>query len=66
MIKVSLLNGQEIIINAELLEAIEAAHDTILTLTTGRKIIVKETPEEVIDKVVAYRQLVNAAVRVRS
>ena len=66
MIKVTLLNGQELIINAELLEAVEAAHDTIITLTTGRKIIVKERPDEVVARVVAYRQLVNSGAFTRS
>jgi len=66
MIKVTLLNGQELIINAELLEAVEAAHDTIITLTTGRKIIVKERPDEVVARVVAYRQLVHAGTFTRS
>jgi len=66
MIKVTLLNGQELIINAELLEAVEAAHDTIITLTTGRKIIVKERPDEVVARVVAYRQLVHTGAFTRS
>jgi len=66
MIKVTLLNGQELIINAELLEAVEAAHDTIITLTTGRKIIVKERPDEVVARVVAYRQLVCSGAFTRS
>jgi flagellar protein FlbD len=60
MIKVTLLNGQELIINAELLEAIEQAHDTIITLTTGRKVIVKESREDVVEKVIAYRQMVSS------
>ena len=60
MIKVTLLNGQELVINAELLEAVEQAHDTIITLTTGRKIIVKESRDEVVDKVIAYRQMVSS------
>ena len=66
MIKVTLLNGQALIVNAELLEVVEAAHDTIITLTTGRKVIVKETSDEVIAKVVAYQQLVHGGPGVRS
>jgi len=60
MIKVTLLNGQQLIINAELLEAVESAHDTILTLTTGRKITVRDSSDEVVEKVLAYRRLVNS------
>lgn len=61
MIKVMLLNGEELIINAELIEAIESPHDTIITLTTGRKITVQGSSEEVVQKVVAYRQFVNTS-----
>jgi flagellar protein FlbD len=59
MIKLTLLNGQQLIVNAELLETVESAHDTIITLTTGRKITVRESSEAVVDKVIMYRQLVN-------
>jgi len=61
MIRVMLLNGQELIINAELIEAIESAHDTIVTLTTGRKITVQDSSEELVDKVIAYRRFVNVS-----
>jgi len=64
MIKVTLLNGQELIVNAELLEVVEQAHDTIITMTTGRKVIVKESAEDVVDKVLAYHQMVNYGPRV--
>jgi flagellar protein FlbD len=57
MIKVKLLNGQSLVINAELIEAVESAHDTIITLTTGRKFTVQDTSDEVIEKVVSYRRL---------
>jgi len=60
MIKITLLNGQQLIINAELLEAVETAHDTILTLTTGRKITVHDSSDEIVDKVIAYRQMINS------
>jgi len=65
MIKVTLLNGQELIINAELIEMVEAPHDTIITLTTGRKIAVRESAQEVIDRITLYRQLVHGG-RTRS
>lgn len=56
MIKLTQLNGEEIVVNAELIETIEKAHDTILTLTTSRKVRVREGFEEIIDRVVEYRR----------
>ncbi len=55
MIRVKLLNRAEMIINAELIEAIEAAPDTIITLTTGRKIISSDSVDEVVNRAVAYQ-----------
>ena len=48
MIKVTKLDGQPIVINANLVERIEARPDTIISMTTGRKLIVKETVSELI------------------
>ncbi|MDZ7373510.1 MAG: flagellar FlbD family protein [candidate division KSB1 bacterium] len=58
MIKVTRLNGKELIINAELIETVEATPDTIITLTTNSKFMVRETPEEIVEKVVEYRRRV--------
>ncbi len=55
MIRVSRLDGSELVINAELIELIETTPDTIITLTTERKLIVREPVDEVIARVVAYR-----------
>ncbi len=63
MIKITLLNGQELVINAELIEALESAHDTIITLTTGRKITVQDSCDEVVSRIIAYRQLLNGVLR---
>ncbi len=57
MISVTRLNGSEMVMNAELIEFIESAPDTIITTTTGKKIIVRNTADEVIKKVIDYRRL---------
>ncbi len=57
MIKVTRLNDTSLILNADLIEFVEAIPDTIISLTTGRKIIVKETPDDIIEKVVAFKRL---------
>jgi len=54
MIELTRLNGKDLVVNAELIELIESTPDTILTLTTGRKIMVKESVEEVVKKVKEY------------
>ena len=59
MIKVTRLNGKELIINADLIETVEATPDTIITLTTNSKFMVRETPEEVVDRVVEYKRRIS-------
>jgi flagellar protein FlbD len=56
MIHVTRFHGEPIVINADLIELIEATPDTVITLITGRKIMVKEPVEEVVDRVIAYEQ----------
>lgn len=47
---------KEILVNAELIETVEEMPDTIIKLTTGKKIIVKEKKEEIIKLVVEYKR----------
>lgn len=61
MVRLTQINGEEIVINAELIETIEQAHDTILTLTTARKIRVKEGLDEIIEKIVEYRRRISGS-----
>ena len=60
MIEVHRLQNQKIVINADLIEFIEATPDTMISTTAGKKIIVKETVEEVIEKVIEYKRRVLA------
>ncbi len=57
MIKVTRINNSEIIINSDLIEFVESSPDTIISLTDGKKIIVKETPDDIIQKVAKFRRL---------
>lgn len=45
--------------NAELIEFIEATPDTVISLTTGRKLVILESVEQVISRVVEYKKLIN-------
>ncbi len=59
MIKLTKLNGSPIMLNAELIETIEGSPDTVIALATGNRIIVKDTVDEVVAKVIEYRKKVN-------
>ncbi len=56
MIEVTRLHNQKIVINADLIEFVEETPDTMITTTTGKKLLVRESVDEVIKKVVAYRR----------
>jgi len=55
MIKVTKLNGTELVVNADLIEFIESTPDTLISLTTGRKIMVLEDLDDVVGRAVGYR-----------
>ncbi|MFG6358742.1 MAG: flagellar FlbD family protein [Acetatifactor sp.] len=56
MIEVTKLSGQKILVNPDLLEIVEETPDTVVTLTTGKKIIVKESRQEIKNLVKSYRK----------
>lgn len=58
MITVTRLNGRELAINADLIKHAESTPDTVITLTTGDVIIVKERLDELIRKVVEFKRSV--------
>ncbi len=58
MIALRRLNNQPIMVNADLIESLESTPDTVVTLTSGNKLIVRDTPEEIADKIVAYQRKV--------
>ena len=55
MIKVTRLNGQEVYVNADLIIFVESSPETILTLENGKKVTVKESIPQVIDRVVEFK-----------
>ncbi|MBN2326261.1 MAG: flagellar FlbD family protein [Candidatus Omnitrophica bacterium] len=56
MIHLTRLNNTPFMMNAELIETVEATPDTIISLVTGRKYIVLESVEEVREKCVSYKR----------
>lgn len=63
MIKVTRLNHSELVVNAELIETVEATPDTVITLTSGKKLVVSEDVEEIVRRVMEYRRDVHRAQR---
>jgi flagellar protein FlbD len=57
MIALTKLNNQAFVVNADLIKFIEATPDTLVTLTTGERILVKESTDEVIRRAVAYGRM---------
>jgi flagellar protein FlbD len=58
MIRVTRLNHEPIVVNADLIEYIETTPDTVISLTTGEKFMVLESPDEVVTRAIEFgRQL---------
>ena len=55
MISVTRLNGTEIVVNADLIETIEATPDTVITLVDGKKYVVHETTNDVVERIRLFR-----------
>jgi len=55
MIEVTAMNNKKFILNADHIEKIEEVPETLITLTNGKKYIVLESVEEVVDGVLKYK-----------
>ena len=59
MIKLTRIKSHdEFVLNAELIEMIEETPDTVVTLTNGKKLLVEESMEELVRKVMQYRRAI--------
>jgi flagellar protein FlbD len=58
VIHLTRLNGQDFAVNCDLIKFIENAPDTVLTLTSGEKIIVRESAEQVVARIIQFRRAV--------
>ena len=56
MINLSRLNGEKIMLNIDLIELVEETPDTIVTLTTGRKILVRESSRFIQEEIIRIRK----------
>jgi len=55
MIYITKLNNETILLNNDLIETIEETPDTVITLTTGRKILTQESMDDIIKKVIDFK-----------
>jgi flagellar protein FlbD len=56
VIRLTRLKGEPFILNAELIQYVEARPDTFVTLTTGQRLVVTESMDEVLRRAVEYQQ----------
>lgn len=61
MIEVTKMNGTKVIINQDLIEIVEETPDTVISFTTGRKLIVKESRQDIKNLVICYKREFMAA-----
>jgi flagellar protein FlbD len=57
MIALRRLNNSDFVLNAEFIESLEATPDTVVTLSNGKKLVVLDSVEEIVRKVITYKQM---------
>jgi len=62
MIHLTRLNHRPLVLNADLIESIDVTPDTVISLTTGQKLVVLEPAEEVVRRVVEFRRAIYSGV----
>ena len=58
MIRLTRLDGKEFILNSELIETLEQTPETVVTLTLDKRIVVKETVDEVLERIMTYKRYI--------
>jgi flagellar protein FlbD len=58
MIRLTRLNNQPLMVNSDLIKFVEQSPDTLITLITGEKIVVRESAEEVLARLIEFRRAV--------
>jgi flagellar protein FlbD len=58
MVQLTRLNNQSVMVNSDLIKFVEQAPDTLITLVNGEKFMVRENPEEIVQRIVEYRRSV--------
>ncbi len=58
MIQLTRINHVPLVVNSDLIEHIESTPDTVISLTHGQKLVVLETVDQVVERVIAFRRLI--------
>jgi flagellar protein FlbD len=58
MIRLTRINQAPVVLNSDLIEHLEATPDTVIALTNGHTLVVRESAEEVIQKVIEFRRAI--------
>lgn len=58
MIELTKFNDSKFTVNADIIEMVDETPDTVITLTTGKKIIVKESRQEITELVLSYKKAI--------
>ncbi|MDR1615728.1 MAG: flagellar FlbD family protein [Syntrophomonadaceae bacterium] len=56
MIYISRLNGEKVALNDDLIELMEETPDTVITLTTGKKMVASESIDDIIERIADFRR----------
>jgi flagellar protein FlbD len=59
MVRLTRLNHLPVVLNSDLIEHIEETPDTVITLTTGQILRVRESADQVIERVVEFRRRIH-------
>lgn len=56
MVQLTRLNGQPIMVNADLIESVETTPDTVITLVSGNKLIVRDSMEAIQQRIIEFKR----------
>jgi flagellar protein FlbD len=63
MIAVTQLNGRPILLNDDLIESIEQTPDTVVLLNNGHKMLLRDAPDQLIQRIVEFRRAITQSAR---
>jgi flagellar protein FlbD len=63
VIQLTRIDGTTFYLNPDLVEVVEATHDTHITLVNGHKYVCSEAPELIVERIVEYRRAIMATLR---
>ena len=61
MVQLTRLNGQPIMVNADLIESVETTPDTVITLVSGNKLIVRDSMEAIQQRIIDFKRKIHGA-----